>query len=116
MSEQQKKKILVMGDGATSSGFARVVKSIFIRLSDHYDIKQLLPFDVSLSGSEPDWPWPFFGIEQGEIARLLDDLQPELILSVNEMHVIRKYMLTCMSLTIRINSGWRKTHEVKLLA
>jgi glycosyltransferase involved in cell wall biosynthesis len=108
MSEQQKKKILVIGDGATSSGFARVVKSIFIRLSDHYDIKQLLPFDVSLSGSEPDWPWPLFGIEQGEIDRLLDDLQPELILIVNDMHVIRKYML--------LIDSWRKTHEVKLLA
>lgn len=108
MNEHQKKRILVIGDGATSSGFARVVKSIFIRLIDHYEIKQLLPFDVSLTGSQHDWPWPLFGIDQNETIRLLDDLQPELILIVNDMHVIRKYIL--------LIDSWRKTHDVKLVA
>jgi len=113
MNEHQKKRILVIGDGATGSGFARVIKSIFIRLTDHYDIKQLLPFDVSLTDSQPDWPWPLFGIDpktnaEKPIDRLLDDLQPELILIVNDMHVIRKYIL--------LLDSWRKTHDVKLLA
>lgn len=115
MNEHQKKRILVIGDGATPSGFARVIKSIFIRLIDHYDIKQLLPYDVSLTDSQHDWPWQLIGLDhknniEGEkpIDRLLDDLQPELILIVNDMHVIRKYIL--------LIDSWRKTHDVKLLA
>ena len=113
MNEHQKKRVLVIGDGATPSGFARVIKSIFIRLIDHYDIKQLLPYDVSLTSSQHDWPWPLFGIDSNverdqPSHRLLDDLQPQLIVIVNDMHVIRKYIL--------LIDSWRKTHDVKLLA
>ena len=109
MNEQPKRRVLVIGDGATPSGFARVVRSIFTRLTDHYEVKQLLPFDVSLTESQPDWPWPLFGVEDDQsIDRLLDDFQPELILIVNDMHVIRKYIL--------LIDSWRKTHDVKLLA
>ena len=115
MNEHQKKKVLVIGDGATPSGFARVIKSIFIRLIDRYDIKQLIPYDVSITGSQHDWPWQLFGINhesniEGEkpIDRLLDDLQPELVFIVNDMHVIRKCIL--------LIDSWRKTHDVKLVA
>lgn len=115
MDEQRKKRILVIGDGAAPTGFARVNDSILMRLMKSYDIKQLIPYHADIADIPRDWPWQLFVIDHGSnhgggesIESLLDDLQPELIFIVNDMHVIRKYIL--------LLAAWRKRHDVKLVA
>jgi glycosyltransferase involved in cell wall biosynthesis len=115
MDEHRKEKILVIGDGAAPTGFARVVDSILVRLTKSYDIKQLIPYHVDVADIPRDWPWQHFSVDHGSnlggdkpIDSLLDDLKPELIFIVNDMHVIRKYIL--------LLDPWRKGHDVKLIA
>jgi D-inositol-3-phosphate glycosyltransferase len=76
-------KILIIGEAVAPTGFARVIRSIFGRLTEHYELHQLA---TRFDGAAHDWPWTLHNAARGssvygydQIAPLIDELQPELI-------------------------------------
>ena len=76
-------KILIIGDAAAPTGFARVLRSIFEPLQGHYELHQLA---TRFEGGPHDYPWPLYpagkaGSRYGfdQIAMLVDQLQPAIV-------------------------------------
>jgi len=81
-------RILVIGDAVAPTGFARVLHSIFDRLSQKYEVHHL---GVNYSGDPHDSSWKIYpaGDARGfhRIAPLIAKLQPQLIFSLGDLWV-----------------------------
>ena len=76
-------KILIIGDAVAPSGFARVIRSIFEPLHEHYELHQLA---TRFEGGPHDYPWKLYPAAAGasrygfdQIASLIDQLQPAVV-------------------------------------
>jgi D-inositol-3-phosphate glycosyltransferase len=73
-------KILIIGDAVAPSGFARVIRSIFEPLQNHYELHQLA---TRFDGRPHDYPWKLYPAAAGasrygfdQIAPLIDQIEP----------------------------------------
>jgi D-inositol-3-phosphate glycosyltransferase len=78
-----KPRILIIGEAVAPTGFARVIRSIFSRLTEHYELHQLA---TRYSGGAHDWPWTLHAASKGQsvygydqVAPLVDSLKPDLV-------------------------------------
>lgn len=76
-------KILIIGDAVAPSGFARVIRSIFEPLHEHYELHQLA---TRFDGGPHDYPWKLYPAGKGgnrygfdQVATLVDQLQPAIV-------------------------------------
>jgi len=76
-------KILIIGDAVAPSGFARVIRSIFEPLNDHYELHQLA---TRFDGGPHDYPWKLYPAAAGksrygfdQIASLIDQIEPAIV-------------------------------------
>jgi D-inositol-3-phosphate glycosyltransferase len=78
-----KPKILIIGDAVVPTGFARVIRSIFEPLHEHYELHQLA---TRFDGGEHDYRWNLYPAGAGrsrygfeQIAGLIDQIQPAIV-------------------------------------
>ncbi|HKP94064.1 MAG TPA: glycosyltransferase family 4 protein [Chthoniobacterales bacterium] len=76
-------KILIIGDAVAPTGFARVIRSIFQPLHEHYELHQLA---TRFEGGPHDYPWKLYPAGKGEsrygydqIGPLVDQLRPAIV-------------------------------------
>ena len=76
-------RILVIGDAVAPTGYARVIRSIFERLCNRFDIFQLA---TRFNGESHDWPWKLIpaGTESDPygwaiLPSVIDELRPDII-------------------------------------
>ncbi|HEX4629571.1 MAG TPA: glycosyltransferase family 4 protein [Chthoniobacterales bacterium] len=76
-------KILIIGDAVAPSGFARVIRSIFEPLQDHYELHQLA---TRFDGGPHDYTWKLYPAAAGksrygfdQIASLIDQIEPAIV-------------------------------------
>lgn len=78
-----KPRILIIGEAVAPTGFARVIRSVFSRLTEHYELHQLA---TRYDGSAHDWPWTLHAASKGQsvygydqVVMLVDSLKPSLV-------------------------------------
>lgn len=78
-----KPRILIIGEAVAPTGFARVIRSVFSRLTDHYELHQLATRN---DGGEHDWPWTLHVASKGasvygydQVVPLVESLRPDLV-------------------------------------
>ena len=88
--------VLLIGEAASPTGYARVSRSIFERLVDRYQITQ---FATRYDGGSHDLPWPLIIASRDDdpygyshIAALIRDLSPDLIFSVYDISLLIGYI------------------------
>jgi D-inositol-3-phosphate glycosyltransferase len=76
-------KILIIGDAVAPTGFARVIRSIFEPLHEHYELHQLA---TRFDGGPHNYPWKLYPAGKGksrygfdQLAPLIDQLQPAIV-------------------------------------
>ena len=76
-------KILIIGDAVAPSGFARVIRSIFEPLQEHYELHQLA---TRFKGEPHDYPWKLYPAGKGasgygydQVPTLVDQLEPAIV-------------------------------------
>jgi D-inositol-3-phosphate glycosyltransferase len=76
-------KILIIGDAAAPTGFARVIRSIFEPLREGYELHQLA---TRYGGGPHDYPWQLYAAGKvanrygfDQIAALVDQIQPAIV-------------------------------------
>jgi len=76
-------KILIIGDAVAPSGFARVIRSIFQPLHEHFELHQLA---TRFDGGRHDYPWKLYPAAAGksrygfdQIVPLVDQIQPAIV-------------------------------------
>lgn len=97
MSENTSRpRILVVGDAAVPTGFARVIEGIFQPLVTKYEIYQL---GTNYLGDPHSYDWKVFPAEIGgdrwgtrRVLPLIERIQPELIFILNDIWVQSAYM------------------------
>ncbi|HMV84454.1 MAG TPA: glycosyltransferase family 4 protein [Blastocatellia bacterium] len=89
-------KILIAGDAAVPSGFARVIEGIFGHLSSRYEIHHL---GTNYSGDPHPYDWKVYPAGNGgdiwganRLAPLIEKLRPRLIFIVNDIWIQHSYM------------------------
>jgi D-inositol-3-phosphate glycosyltransferase len=89
-------RILVIGDAAVPTGFARVVEGIFRPLAARYEIHQL---GTNYLGDPHGYSWKVYPAEIGgdrwgtrRVLPLIERLQPQLIFILNDIWVQSAYM------------------------
>jgi len=87
-----RRRILIIGEGAVPSGYARVIRSIFSRLTGELEIHQLA---TRWDGGAHDWPWPLVqGTTAGDlyghqrIASLVDELRPDVVFALYDLSLL----------------------------
>ncbi len=75
--------IVIIGEAVAPTGFARVIRSVFSRLIEYYELHQLA---TRYDGSAHDWPWTLHAASKGQsvygydqVATLVDSLKPALV-------------------------------------
>lgn len=75
--------VLIIGEAVAPTGFARVIRSVFSRLREHYELHQLA---TRWNGEAHDWPWILHAASAGkslygydQITPLVDALKPALV-------------------------------------
>jgi D-inositol-3-phosphate glycosyltransferase len=78
-----KPKILIIGDAVASTGFARVIRSIFAPLHGDYELHQLA---TRYDGKAHDYPWKLYSAAKGksrygydQIVPLIEQIQPAIV-------------------------------------
>ncbi len=92
----QRTRLLIVGDAAVKTGFARVIQSIFEPLQHVYEIHHL---GINYLGDPHDYPWPIypamnggdrFGV--GRLKALVERLRPSLVFIVYDIWTLGDYM------------------------
>jgi D-inositol-3-phosphate glycosyltransferase len=83
MQGSARPKILIIGDAVAPTGFARVIRSIFEPLREHYELHQLA---TRYEGGPHDYPWKLYPAGKGEgrygferIVPLIAEIQPQIV-------------------------------------
>ncbi|MEM9537957.1 MAG: glycosyltransferase family 4 protein [Cyanobacteria bacterium P01_E01_bin.42] len=92
----QKPKLLIVGDGGTPTGFARIIHSIFKRLNPKYEIHHLA---IGYPGDPHDYSWKLYAAGAGgdifgcnRLAKLVEVIRPALILLINDIWLLNSYL------------------------
>lgn len=92
------RRILLIGDALVPSGFARVIRSVFGRLGNRYELHQLA---IGYSGDPVDHPWPLYpasadgdplGINR--LARIVERVKPDAAFVLHESGAVRRIVET----------------------
>lgn len=82
-TDHVKPRILIIGEAVAPTGFARVIRSVFSRLTDHYELHQLA---TRYDGSAHDWRWTLHAASNGhsvygydQVVPLVESLRPDLV-------------------------------------
>lgn len=82
-------RILIVGDGAAHTGFARVVQGVFTPLAGKYDLHQLA---INHWGDPHDWPWDLYPANRNgdplggqRLGEVLARLTPDLVFVLNDV-------------------------------
>ena len=88
--------ILIAGDAAAPTGFARVIEGIFRPLHEKFEIHQL---GVNYHGDPHELPWKVYPASHGggpwgthRLKALIEEVQPRLILAVNDLWIVNDYL------------------------
>jgi D-inositol-3-phosphate glycosyltransferase len=83
MQGSAKPKIMIIGDAVAPTGFARVIRSIFEPLREHYELHQLA---TRYDGGPHNYPWQLYPAGKGEhrygferIAPFIAEIQPQIV-------------------------------------
>lgn len=83
ISVSTKPKILIIGDAVASTGFARVIRSIFEPLHNEYELHQLA---TRYDGSPHNYPWKLYPAAKGksrygydQIVPLIEQIRPMIV-------------------------------------
>jgi glycosyltransferase involved in cell wall biosynthesis len=83
VQRRDKPKILIIGDAAVPTGFARVIRSVFRELQADYELHQLA---TRYDGGEHDYPWKLYRASSGrtvygydQIPTLVEQIQPAIV-------------------------------------
>lgn len=104
ISDQSNKRtrILVVGDAAVPTGFARVIEGIFRPLCDKYEIHHL---GTNYQGDPHDYPWKVYRAPSGgdmwganRIVSLVEHLRPDLIFILNDIWILCQYLAALATL------------------
>jgi D-inositol-3-phosphate glycosyltransferase len=94
--EPDRPRILIAGDAAVSTGFARVIEGIFKPLADKYELHHL---GTNYHGDPHGYDWPVYPAEIGgdrwgarRVAPLVERLRPQLVFILNDIWVQQAYM------------------------
>jgi len=89
-------RLLVVGDGAAPTGYARVLRGIFEPLAARYELRQLA---TRYGGGAHDWPWPLVPAEDeagpygfSRLPRLIDELRPDLVFLLYDLTFQIRYL------------------------
>lgn len=87
--------ILVVGDAAAPTGFARVLHSIFDRVKHKYEIHHL---GINYSGDPHDADWKIYVARLGgdvyginRLQQLIEAVKPRLVFMVNDVWILGRY-------------------------
>jgi glycosyltransferase involved in cell wall biosynthesis len=96
MEGSQRPKILIIGDAVAPTGFARVIRSIFEPLHEHYEIHQLA---TRYDGGPHNYPWKLYPAGKGEqrygydqIAPLVAELRPAIVFLLYDIVYQMRYL------------------------
>jgi D-inositol-3-phosphate glycosyltransferase len=88
-------RLLVVGDAAVPTGFARVIRSIFEPLIEVYEIHQI---GINYDGDPHAYPWPIYPAQTGgdpmgraRAAKLVEGLKPDAVFVLNDIWLIGDY-------------------------
>ncbi len=99
-------KLLVVGDAVVTTGFSRLIRSVFAQLATSFEIHQLA---ISYNGDPHDYPWPLYpagsrgdlyGVNR--ISHLIDSIKPDLVLIVNDVWLVGDYLDVIVEENIKI--------------
>lgn len=89
-------RILVVGDAAVPTGFARVIEGIFRPLADRYEIHHL---GTNYPGDPHEYPWQVYRASSGgdmwganRIVSLVEHVRPDLIFVLNDIWIQCQYL------------------------
>lgn len=89
-------RLLVVGDAVASTGFARVMHSIFVELASSYEIHQI---GINYHGDPHELPWKIYPAKSGgdlhgvgRLRPMIEQLQPDLVFILNDIWVLAEYM------------------------
>lgn len=78
-----KPRILIIGDAATPTGFARVIRQIFTPLKDQFELNQLA---TRYDGGSHDYEWPLHQASKGSSVYGYDQIAP--LVAETKPHII----------------------------
>ncbi len=91
----KKERILIIGDAAAFTGFARVIYEIFFPLKDKYELVQL---GTNYFGDPHNWPWKIFpaGIDKyslgaHRVKSLVEGFKPSLVFMLQDPWALVAY-------------------------
>lgn len=92
----KKPKLLIIGDAEVNTGFARVIQSIFSRISQHYELHQLA---THYKGGSHKNEWPLYKAKTehdpygyARIPELIDKLNPEIVFIIYDLTFQVEYL------------------------
>jgi glycosyltransferase involved in cell wall biosynthesis len=94
----ERPRIVIVGDGAAPTGFARVLENVFTRLEGMYDIHQLA---INYQGDPHDWSWKLYpagaaGDLRGvnRLPRIVRAIDPAFVFLLNDIWTLGVYVKT----------------------
>jgi len=94
--EQPKPTILIIGDGVATTGFARVLHSVFQHLTDQYHIHHLA---INYRGDPHGYDWKIYPAMLGgdiyglgRLPEMMNVLKPDLVFILNDLWVHPMYL------------------------
>ena len=87
--------VLVIGEAAVPTGYARVIRSVFERLGGAFEVHQLA---TRWDGSAHDYPWTLHPAPPGDpfglraLPALVERLRPRLVFSLYDLSYLAQYM------------------------
>lgn len=89
-----KPKLLAIGDGVASTGFARVMHALLAAFSDHFEIQHI---GLNYHGDPHPYPWDIYPAASGgdhygigRAPELIERFQPSVIFAVNDAWVLNQ--------------------------
>jgi len=96
VKQQSKPRILVCGDGVATTGFARVLHSVFEHLTEKYEIHHLA---INYRGDPHSYSWKIYPamlggdiFGWGRIQNLMNIIKPDLVFILNDLWVHPTYL------------------------
>lgn len=91
-------RVVVIAEGAIPTGFARVATSVFARLVDAFEVRQLTPHALPSDRPPDDPPWPIAALPRADgprgeagIAAAVAALRPDLVWMLADLQIVREY-------------------------
>lgn len=87
--------ILVVGEAVVPTGYARVIRTLFGRLADHFDVHQLAP---RWDGGPHDWPWTLHYVPDDDphgirsLPGVVQTVRPRMVFLLSDLSFLAPYV------------------------